>query len=140
LLHDLEDVSGVGIHKKEKYGQQFIEVIQEYVSGQDTLKNVKGKTHLETLQLFKEGLSPEQIAEKRKVNLVTIYSHLADLYEKGEEIPLESFVASDKRREIQQVWTMLGKPDELKPVYDELAGKAEYYEIRVAVALYRTSK
>ncbi|MDZ7776797.1 MAG: helix-turn-helix domain-containing protein [Bacteroidales bacterium] len=41
-----------------------------------------------TWQMLEEGLTPEEIASKRALNVVTIYSHIAALYEKGK--PIES--------------------------------------------------
>ncbi len=53
-------------------------------SGQHKKPLIVGDTHKETLLLFKNGLSPPEIAERRGFVLSTIYGHLADLIAKGE--------------------------------------------------------
>ena len=134
-LQDMGNVSGVGQFKLQEYGEQFIKVIQGYLTENKEVKKVKGQTHLETLQLFKEGKSPEQIAEVRNLNVVTIYSHLAALYEKGEAIPLETMIDQKEVDVIKEAWEATGKEEGLKPVFEHLNEEVPYYKIRIGLTL-----
>ncbi|MEN7551103.1 DNA helicase RecQ [Rapidithrix thailandica] len=137
-LSDMEDVPGVGRYKLEHYGDVFLEAIQNYITRESTPSRVKGKTYLETLKLFKQGNPPEEIAIKRQLNIVTVFSHLAYLYEKGENIPLRQYLAQDEFDKIILAWNACGEPNELKPVFDYLKEQVEYYKIRLALTIHKT--
>lgn len=68
------DVSGVGEIKLAKYGRKFVEAIRGHKGLKKTLP--AGTSQKESLLLFNSGLSPEEIASARGLNLNTIYSHL----------------------------------------------------------------
>ncbi len=138
--NDLLRINGVGDYKLEKYGDQFIEAIQSYVNKGSQLKSLKGKTYLETRSMLKEGLSPEEIAKRRNMNLITIYSHVAYLYEKDEDIRLEDYITADELDLIEKEWLKLNQPDELKPLYEKLEEKVDYYKLRLTIAHYKKKK
>ena len=136
-LAELSEVSGVGKSKLERYGQQFLNAIKEYVLKQEGPKNLKGKTYLQTLSLWKQGHTPEQIAEKRNLNPLTIYSHLAYLYEKGEPVPVTDYILAEEVEEIGQQWEKLNRPEELKGLFEALGGKQPFYKLRLAIAFLK---
>ena len=136
-LSDMAAVSGVGEHKLNKYGELFITAIQSFVAKQTSLKNIKGKTYLETYQLLQKGWSPEQIAEHRQLNVLTVYSHIAYLYEKGEAVDISSYVSEEEIAEITPAWYKLNKPDKLKTLNEQLGEKYPYHKLRLAIAFIR---
>jgi ATP-dependent DNA helicase RecQ len=136
-LSDMAAVSGVGEHKLNKYGELFITAIQSFVAKQTSLKNIKGKTYLETYQLLQKGWSPEQIAEHRQLNVLTVYSHIAYLYEKGEAVDISSYVSEEEIAEITPAWYKLNKPDKLKTLHEQLGEKYPYHKLRLAIAFIR---
>lgn len=138
-LFDLDDVYGFGDYKKNEYGHEIVDAIQDFIASQDTLKSVKGKTYLETFQLYRKGLSPEDIAKQRGINIITVFSHLANLYEKGENIDITQFITLNQVDTINKVWFELGQPNELKPIYEKLEGSIEYNQIRLALAYIKRS-
>lgn len=97
-------VSGVGEHKKEKYGSEFVALICELVDEEDRLitndlmsagsarkasgspknKRVKSDfvmpkpsdTHYATLELYEAGIPLEEIAQQRGLKPTTIAAHL----------------------------------------------------------------
>jgi ATP-dependent DNA helicase RecQ len=52
----------------------------------------KTPTTLKTFDLYKEGLSPSEIAQERSLSITTIFSHLSQLYSEGKKIGIEKYV------------------------------------------------
>jgi ATP-dependent DNA helicase RecQ len=125
-------ISGVGLNKVREYGEDFMEVIRRF---QDVAKPKKTPTILETFNLYKEGLSPQEIADKRALSITTIYSHLSQLYSEGKEVKLEEFVKQTIVDEVRVAFNKLDRKIELKPIYEWLEEKVSYGEIRVSLAL-----
>ncbi|GAA4278906.1 DNA helicase RecQ [Aquimarina mytili] len=131
-------ISGVGKQKMQNYGYQFIKTIIDY-SAQKTKKKPqnKGNTHKETLALYKEGLSIEEIAIQRKLAASTIFSHIMKLYNEGEDIDLNMFVQKQDIKAIQQAKEELNHPDGLKPYYEYFEGAIDYNTIKLALAILK---
>ena len=127
-LDDFGRISGVGAQKLSRYGQAFIDEIKQYPLA-ELLDNRLSETVNNTLMLYQQNLSIENIAQQRALGTSTIYTHLADAIEAGllevrdvidlddisynEVVSLiESFAEEEKGR--------------LKPVFDELKGEVEY--------------
>ncbi|WP_164929065.1 DNA helicase RecQ [Gloeobacter violaceus] len=86
-----------------------------------------------TLDLWRQGLTVEQIAERRSLRIETIEGHLAELVESGEDIAIERLVGPDRRRTIEAVLLKLGTAV-LKPVKEQLGDEYSYGEIRLVRA------
>ena len=127
-------IDGIGVKKKEDYGDHILEVIRDYLLTQNHKKSIKGKTYLETLRLLNEGKSPDQIASERNLQLLTVYSHIGSLYEKGESIDIHQYITAEKCEIIGQKWQDLNEPKDLKPIYEALGGKYQYYEVRLGIS------
>ena len=125
-------ISGVGMNKMEQFGEEFMEVIRKY---KEKAKPKKRPTTLDTFDLYKEGLSPEQIAEKRELQLMTIYSHLSQLYSEGKKVDLAKFVASEIIEKVKKAFEENKRKFELKPIFEALDEEVPYHEIRIALTL-----
>ncbi|SMO59364.1 DNA helicase RecQ [Solitalea koreensis] len=123
-------ISGVGQHKYDKYGEAFLSLIS---SSYKTPKQ-KGNTHKETLELIKQGFSPDEIAVRRELSSTTVYSHIAHLYQTGEDISLEKFVSLEEIERIRKAKTAIGPTDKLKDYFEHLNGEIDYFKIRLALA------
>ena len=94
---DFLQISGVGQKKLDLYGEIFIDKIVAFIKKESEQgAKIKGGTYLVTLEYYKEGLTPEEIAKKRDLNLGTVYSHFAQLYEDGEEIDIYKEPVTDE--------------------------------------------
>ncbi|MFI2742328.1 DNA helicase RecQ [Zhouia sp. PK063] len=134
-------INGVGRRKMESYGYQFIkEVIQFSKEKKEKKERKKGKTFNETLQLYNDGFSLEEIAVKRKLNTSTIYSHIAKLYEDGAAIDLYKFVSKQDVQAIKKAQDTLGNPDQLKPYFEHFEGAIDYWSIRLALSIIKKEK
>lgn len=134
-------ISGVGNLKLEKYGNDFIKVIQEYMVSHDiksvefipeitSKPYVKEDTKLVSYNLYKnEGKSISEIAEIRGLKLRTIEQHLLDCYEKNMEISLEKYVNSNFKDDIYKAienWN----GEKLRDLKDMLPDGVSYFDIK----------
>lgn len=134
-------ISGVGNLKLEKYGNDFIKVIQEYMVSHNiksvefipeisSKPYVKEDTKLVSYNLYKnEGKSISEIAEIRGLKFRTIEQHLLDCYEKNMEISLEKYVNSNFKDDIYKAienWN----GEKLRDLKDVLPDGVSYFDIK----------
>ncbi|MBQ7424203.1 MAG: helix-turn-helix domain-containing protein [Prevotella sp.] len=106
------NIFGIGEHKRDTFGKQFIEVIKEYAPAEEELPFPEvapetdtterpatrmSETTRKTYELLAKGLNPQQVAEKRKLTETTIYDHIAELIEKG-VLKVSNFVSQTSYR------------------------------------------
>jgi ATP-dependent DNA helicase RecQ len=150
------NVSGVGRRKLDRYGQEFVAEIRHYCDehgiAMDTgggeevdlsppvpEKPVVSLTHLETLDLHKNGLAPFQIAEQRKLKLRTIIDHLTMLLEDGQEVNLDELVDPARQQPIIQAIEAVGDAS-LKNIREHLNDAYDYEEIQLVRAQWRSHR
>ncbi len=75
-LDAMQQISGIGQRKLQLYGKDLLDIVDRHPLD-PTLDNTLSNTVNETLQLFNQGLSAEQIATQREKTLTTIYNHLS---------------------------------------------------------------
>ncbi len=132
---DLLMVEGIGKVKMEQYGDDIISIVQGYISNQEIVKNVQGKTYLDTFQLYRQGLSPSQISQKRELSETTIYSHLAYLYTKDEPIDIMKFVNEDEISKVKSAWEKAGREMSLSAIAEHLVQPLDFHKIRLSLAV-----
>ena len=133
---EMLDVSGVGLQKLENYGDEFLKVIQQFVNDQKPKKS----TYELTFELYEQGYTPTEIAEKRDVNPTTIFSHLAKLYIDGFDIDINQYVSDEVVNTLSDITKEMEDTTQLKPIFDQLDGKIAYHEIRLALAVLEKRK
>jgi ATP-dependent DNA helicase RecQ len=92
----------------------------------------RSDTVAQTLALYRQGLSPAQIAQERGLAVRTIYEHVARLIAGG-EIELERVVAADVIDQVRAVAQEIGA-ERLAPLKILLPDSISYEEIRCVVA------
>ena len=157
-LEEFMDISGVGKLKATDYAGKFLDVIAKHAAKRDgdfqfTLSNRTAKkvakkkksnktaTHLATYELYEEGLSVEEIAEKRSLVPTTIIGHLIKCYDAGMPINLNKLVEPDLRRSIMRALDE-NKFTSIKEVHTHLGEQIDYGAIRIVLAMsgYEFSK
>jgi ATP-dependent DNA helicase RecQ len=133
-------LSGVGSHKLNQYGDKFIAEIRAYcqepkLNPTSSLTSVSA-TALQTLLLYQQGLSVSEIAEKRNLRPTTIFSHLCDLIEKNQPIDINHLVPLEKQQKILQVLETLGDIS-LTPIKEYLGDSYSFEEIRLVRSQWR---
>ena len=138
--HEMLEISGVGEYKYDQYGQQFIYAIKKFINDQQSNgQKIKGSTYVVTQELFEQGLSPEEIAEKRNLNIVTIFSHLIHMYEKGAAIDLNQFISKKTFSKVEEAVLETNEREKAKVIFEHLEGSIEYQYIRIGLALLKKS-
>ena len=131
-------ISGVGAQKFERFGDTFITEIIDFINEEQAKgSKLKGATHLATYEMLQQGYGIDQIAKQRNLNRVTIYSHLATLYEQGYQVDLSKFVSKAEYKAIAIAIAKLGTEAKLKDLFEELKEQYEYHKIRLAVSIYK---
>jgi ATP-dependent DNA helicase RecQ len=142
-LSDFLKINGVGQNKLDKYGELFVEKIVTYCKNHNIeQKQISGcrlpaktitSTLEETLELYKQNLSIEEIAQKRNLKTSTIVSHIEKLIKLGEEISIDKFVDINKQKHIMKELSIIGS-ERLKPIIEKLGDNYTYEEIRLVRA------
>jgi len=106
----LNSISGVGQHKLEAYGQEFVGVIRVHVEktaekgelkgGKDIPKLIaKGpgltETQTYTLSLYRKAMTVKEIAAEQGVSEATILKHYVAIIRAGQYIDVPSFIGED---------------------------------------------
>jgi ATP-dependent DNA helicase RecQ len=120
-LEQMSNISGIGKHKLETYGQDFLDVLAEYAAPPVV------DTVAESVQLFRCGFGIEEIAKRRKLKEKTIFSHLAKGIEQ-ELIELHE-IASIPPEILQQAQDLMleqGENIRLSPVHEAMDGSVDY--------------
>ncbi|MDX1478233.1 MAG: RecQ family ATP-dependent DNA helicase, partial [Saprospiraceae bacterium] len=129
-------IHGVGTFKAEQYGARFMDAVRTYIRQQKHLKQPRGKTYLETLDLLRAGKSISEIAAIRGLHPNTIVAHLVHLYELGEDIDLRQYFAPGQVEIIRKAWLEAGQPEALRPVMERLPEETDFNQIKMALAIF----
>lgn len=134
----MHEISGVGEVKFRKYGQMFIDQILKFIQRQSEKKEglqPKGSTFLVTYEYLRNGLSVEEIAQRRNLHINTIYTHLGTLYREGHDIDIRQHISDQEIERVGEAIKKVGSTHLLKSLFDYLNGEIDYYKIRLAIAL-----
>ena len=127
-------ISGVGERKAEAYGPEFIAEIVTFM-GNKLPTRKKSETHLVTYDLYKSGLTIDEISIERKLKSPTIYSHIARLFIEGKDITIFDFVSRKEVSLVQEAKKSLGSPKTLKAYFDYFDEQLDYFKIRLALSV-----
>ena len=115
-------ISGVGAKKLEEFGDVFLNEIALHLdasprqtfpsAGQAPApvahKGNPSSTVLETLRRFQDGHAIEQIASERGLAQTTIYGHLAEAVERGQQLDPNLFWTAAQRQRIADAFATSG--------------------------------
>jgi ATP-dependent DNA helicase RecQ len=151
---DLPNISGFGAYKIERYGEAFLEKIQDYCNEhslttcmelkkparpkkQSVQKERASDTKRTSYDLYRSGKTIPEIATERQLAITTIETHLSYYITTG-ELDVNTFVRADKQELIEAAATKYGVLS-LKLLKENLPEEISYGEIRMVVAhLLRT--
>jgi ATP-dependent DNA helicase RecQ len=128
-MGEFMEIHGVGEFKAKQFGTIFLKAIAEFQSGKS-----KGDTYKVTYDMLKQGLSVTAIAIERNLQETTIYSHIAHLIKKGEDIDVAVFLSSDELRRIEEAKGKIGDTTKLKPYFEMFNGEIPYGKIRIGLS------
>lgn len=141
----LTKIKGFGKIKVQRFGPQFLEVINDYCHAnnlQSTIqadmdfaesespKKRKGATFETTLAMFNQGKSIEQIAKERALSVGTIESHIAKLISQG-KLSVFEFVDAD---DVEAITKAISGEASLTEIFTSFDSKYSYGTIRMVLA------
>lgn len=146
-------ISGIGKKRFERFGVAFLEVINRYISlhgieisevlpperkekKKSKPKTVKGASSRETLRLYDEGKSIEEIAKERQLVEGTITSHLSQFVKSG-EVDILKFLTQDQ---IDKATDIIAKKQENVSNYAVLRDHYSTVELNFLMAFFRENK
>jgi ATP-dependent DNA helicase RecQ len=116
----------------DTYGQSFLTEINAYINQS---KRGENDTFSSSYNLYKEGLSVEEIAKKRELQPTTIISHLCKKYLEGKPVDLHQFVSVEEINQVKRAKEILENPAELKKYFVFLEESIDYGKIRIALTI-----
>ena len=143
-------ISGVGERKLQKYGDEFLAAIRsacketestelrfEESSGVEKLSSKNNQpSHLQTLQMYKQGHSLDNIAKIRKVTPITIQNHLVRCGLDGQAVPWDDFIPIEQEPHILKAIQQVGG-ERLRPIKDLLTDEVEWFTIRAVLEKHK---
>ncbi len=142
-------VKGVAQVKFERFGQDFLQVIQEYITehGEPDRKLIEAElvetdvtndiddgqpSHMVSYEYFQTGMELETISKKRNMKSMTIQNHLIRAISEGHEVDWERIVPNKFEELIFSKIEELGA-DKLKPLKEALPDEVDYFAIKGAI-------
>ncbi|MEG4939471.1 DNA helicase RecQ [Microcoleus sp. F4-D5] len=149
-LTEFEDVYGVGINKRDKYGKVFLEAIRNFckeqglptgaassdVANLPNPSNVASYSQMQTWELYRQGLTVQGIANARGMSPNTISGHLVELMEMGREVDINLLVQSERQQAIVYAIEVMGD-EKLRAIYEFLEQRYTFEEIKLVRAWWR---
>ncbi len=144
-LDELKKINGFGEVKIRKYGQQFLEIIQEYSkeNGLTSLMEQKApkrekstgeesdSTQAKTAKLFNEGMSVAAIAKERNFAISTIEGHLAQMV-KLNKVDVFKLIPEEKVMDILKALDTT-QSDSATVLLEHLGSNYTYTELRYGI-------
>ncbi|MEO8821478.1 MAG: helix-turn-helix domain-containing protein, partial [Ginsengibacter sp.] len=147
---DLMNLSGFGKVKADKYGDDILDVVQDYCERNNLESNMDSKegnpkrerkeksleektpTNILSFNLYKEGKSIAEIAKERNLSTNTIEGHLATFIA-SKQINIDDFVSKEKQKLIKEAIQIHGTSG-TRNLKDNLPEDVSYGEIRMVMA------
>lgn len=121
----LKDRQAIRLHLPKDVSREAIELKKEQLEAGGTVEY--------TAQLFNQGLSAQEIAEKRKLTSATIYGHLAHLVENG-QVELQQILPAATQSQIEAAIARVGSTRQLTPIKALLPAEIDFGMIRCVIA------
>jgi ATP-dependent DNA helicase RecQ len=137
---ELLQISGIGERKAAAFGQQILDALARFLTGERATAKTRRKSApgLETLNLLSSGKSFQEIADVRGRQLSTVISAVADMVESGQLEFKPEWIDKTKLSVIEAACRKIGV-EWLKPLKDSLPPDITYDEIRLVAARERAS-
>ena len=135
-------INGVGPIKWIKYGEKFLDAIKPFIHEKQVTPKPRTPavpvaiSAPETLQLFNQGHTIEQIMEKLQRARGTVIGYLEEAVLKGGVIDLQRFIPIEKQEAIKKVAAEEGI-SKLTPIKVKLPEDYTFDEIKLVVATMR---
>jgi len=146
--NSLLSIKGVGEVKLARYGQEFLQLLQQYAEKNNVKpstasleakdlsnKSQESPSHVVTLQMYQEGRSLEQISLERNLKIITVQDHLVRCSNEGHAVNWNALIPSQYEQLILRKIGELGA-SKLKILKDALPAEVEYTAIKAVLCKY----
>ena len=143
-LDELQNISGVGAGKAQRYGKEFVELIKKYVEEKEIIrpldmvvKSVVNKSGMKVyiIQSIDMKRPLEDIAEAKGLEMGELLSEIEAIGNAGTRINLDYYINSaiedDRQQEIYSYFREEAESDSLEEAIAELGNDFEEEEIRL---------
>lgn len=147
-LEEFDDITGVGTHKLENYGTIFLKLTEGFkmmrdgdfvyrmkISKPKNKRSTSSKTDtvMESVQMYWDGKTIEEIAEIRTLKTDTILSHLGKRYASHKDVNLEDHISKEEIKAIEPLHKTYQEGNALKPIFEHFNGQYSYGKLRLAM-------
>jgi ATP-dependent DNA helicase RecQ len=143
-LDELQNISGVGAGKAQRYGAEFIEIIKKYVEEKEIIrpldmvvKSVVNKSGIKVyiIQSIDMKRPLEDIAEAKGLEMSELVSEIEAIVNSGTRINLDYYINStideERQQDIYAYFREEAVSDSLEEAFRELGNEFEEEEIRL---------
>jgi len=143
-IDELQNISGVGAGKAQRYGEEFIDIIKKYVEEKEIIrpldmvvKSVVNKSGLKVyiIQSIDMKRPLEDIAEAKGLEMPELVSEIEAIVNSGTRINLDYYIDStideERQHDIYSYFREEAESDSLEDAIKELGNEFEEEEIRL---------
>jgi ATP-dependent DNA helicase RecQ len=143
-IDELQNISGVGAGKAQRYGAEFIEIIKKYVEEKEIIrpldmvvKSVVNKSGIKVyiIQSIDMKRPLEDIAEAKGLEMPELISEIEAIVNSGTRINLDYYIDStideERQHDIYSYFREEAESDSLEDAIEELGNEFEEEEIRL---------
>ena len=143
-IDELQNISGVGAGKAQRYGEEFIEIIKKYVEEKEIIrpldmvvKSVVNKSGMKVyiIQSIDMKRPLEDIAEAKGLEMAELVSEIEAIVNSGTRINLDYYINNtideERQHDIYSYFREEAESDSLEDAIKELGNEFEEEEIRL---------
>jgi ATP-dependent DNA helicase RecQ len=143
-IDELQNISGVGAGKAQRYGKEFVEIIKKYVEEKEIIrpldmvvKSVVNKSGIKVyiIQSIDMKRPLEDIAEAKGLEMSELVSEIEAIVNSGTRINLDYYIDStideERQHDIYSYFREEAESDSLEDAIKELGNDFEEEEIRL---------
>ena len=143
-LEELQNITGIGAGKAQRYGKEVVEVIQSYVAEKEIIrpqdmvvKSVVNKSGLKVyiIQSIDRKMPFEDIANAKGIEYDDLLSEIEAIVSSGTKLNIEYYldtvIDEDRQQDIYSYFMEEAETGSLREAIEELAGEFEEEEIRL---------
>ena len=143
-IDELQNISGVGAGKAQRYGKEFVEIIKRYVEEKEIIrpldmivKSVVNKSGIKVyiIQSIDMKRSLEDIAEAKGMDMPELLTEIEAIVNSGTRINLDYYINTvideERQHDIYSYFREEAETDSLEEAINELGSEFEEEEIRL---------
>jgi ATP-dependent DNA helicase RecQ len=143
-LDELQNISGVGAGKAQRYGKEFVEIIKKYVEEKEIIrpldmvvKSVVNKSGIKVyiIQSIDMQRSLDDIAEAKGLEMGELLTEIEAIVNSGTRINLDYYINNtideERQQDIYAYFREEAESDSLEEAIEELGSEFEEEEIRL---------